>query len=106
MNKDRRATIQVCIELIRECAEIGEMSEASHTALGNALQQMVAGEYWSLRNMSKHEGKNESTDQQIAIAKVALPALEGAVQALAEEDYDKVLRLLRRAVKEDDRSKK
>lgn len=98
MNKDRRATAQVCIELIKECAEIGEISEASHVALHGALKQMVAGEYWSLRNMTKHAGKNPSTDKQIAIAQAALPALEAAVTSLDKDDYNAVIDQLQLAV--------
>lgn len=98
MNKDRRATAQVCVELIKECAAVGEMSEASHVALADALKTMQAGEYWSLRNMSKHAGRNESTDAQIAVSEVALPAIEEAVVALEAEDYNTVIDLLSLAI--------
>lgn len=101
MNKDRRATAQVCIELIKECAEVGEMSEASHAALKEAIKTMQSAEYWSLRNQSKHEGKNESTDAGIRISRVALPALEAATVALSEDNYDVVVEQLYLAVTTD-----
>jgi hypothetical protein len=101
VNGDRRATGQVCIELIKECAEIGEMSEASHTALTNALRSMVQAEYWSLRNQLPHLGKNPSTDQGIAVSQVALPALEAASAALAADDYDTLVDQLQLAITTD-----
>lgn len=98
MNVDRRATARVCIELIKECSDIGEMSDASHKALADALKQMQSQEFWQLKNQERHEGKNEPTDRQIAISRVALPALEAAVKALAEDDYNEVLDQLTLAV--------
>ena len=98
MNKDRRATARICIELIKECAEIGEMRDASHEALVEALKTMQAAEYWSLRNQAKHEGSNDSTDAQIAVSRVALPALEDAVRYVQEEDYNAVIDSLELAI--------
>lgn len=91
MNADRRATAQVCIELIKECSEIGEMSEASHAALEHALKTMKQAEFWSLKNQTPHRGKNSSTDTSIRIGEVALPALEQAYSALVAEDYNTVI---------------
>ncbi|QFG04726.1 hypothetical protein SEA_CHICKENKING_57 [Microbacterium phage ChickenKing] len=101
MNADRRAAGQVCIELLKECATWGEMSEASYEAISVALQTMQKAEYWSLRNQSKYAGQNESTDKQIAISAVALPALERAVEAHKAEDYDKVIDELTLAITTD-----
>ena len=101
MNADRRASCQVCIELIKECSLIGEMSDASHKALEEVINGMKKAEYWSLRNQSKHEGRNPSTDQQIAVSRVALPALEAAATALANEDYTEVVDQLMLAVTTD-----
>jgi hypothetical protein len=98
MNKDRRVTGQVCIELMKECAEWGEMSEASYASLLEAVGTMHQGEYWSLRNQERHEGKNESTDAQIAISRVALPALDAALKALRSEDYDTAIDQLTLAI--------
>lgn len=91
MNKDRRVTAQVCIELLKECSEFGEMTEASYQALNEAIAVMKAAEYWSLRNQERHAGKNEATDLSIAVSRVALPALEKALAALQAEDYDTVI---------------
>lgn len=91
MNKDRRSTAQVCIELIKECSEIGEMTEQSHDAILEAVKLMKQAEYWSLRKQEPHEGKNPSTDEGIAISRVALPALEAALTALGDEDYNTVV---------------
>lgn len=98
MNADRRATGQVCIELMKECSEWGEMSEASYKALVAALDTMQRAEYWSLRNQLPHEGKNAGTDTSIAISRVALPALEAAKEALKKEDYNTVIDQLTLAV--------
>jgi len=75
-------------------------------ALVNALQVMKQEEYWSLRNQSKHAGKNPSTDVQIAISEVALPALEAAVQSISEDDYNGVLDHLNLAVTTDGTKRK
>lgn len=98
MNKDRRATARICIELMKECSDIGEIQDASHKALEEALKVMQAAEYWSLRNQTKHEGSNDSTDAQIAVSRVALPALEDAVRYLQEEDYNAVIDSLSLAI--------
>lgn len=91
MNVDRRATAQICIALLKECAEVGEISDESHVALEEVLKTMRNQEYWQLKNQSKHEGKNAPTDKQIAISRVALPALELAVEALDQGDYHTIL---------------
>ncbi len=101
MNKERRETAQVCIELIKECHAVGEMADASHKALEAAIKGMKAAEFWGLKGMSKHEGANDSTDKQIAISRVALPALEAAAEALNEEDYASVITQLEIAVTTD-----
>lgn len=101
MNVDRRATALVCIALLHECSEIGLISDASHVALTDTVKSMQQAEYWQLRNQEKHAGKNEPTDKQIAICKVALPALEAAVKALSEDDFMEVLDQLTLAVTTD-----
>lgn len=98
LNVDRRAAAKVCIELIKECSEIGEMSETSHGVLAETLKVLQAQEYWQLKNQERHEGKNDPTDKQIAISRVALPALEAAAKALDAEDYNEVLTQLELAV--------
>lgn len=101
MNVDRRATAAVCIALLQECNESGLISDASHVALTDTLKSMQAAEFWQLKNQSRHEGKNEPTDKQIAICRVALPALEAAVAALAEDDFMEVLMQLTIAITTD-----
>lgn len=91
VNKERRATARLCIELIKECAEIGEMREASHEALVEAVKLLRASEYWGLHNSLKHEGENPATDKNIAVSRVALPALDAATVALEEGDYNDVI---------------
>lgn len=91
MNADRRHIGEVCIRLISECAELGEMSEDSHVALVKAVKHIRSEEWWQLKNQEKHEGKNASTDHQIGISRKALPALEAAVEALEKEDYSEVI---------------
>lgn len=87
MNADRRATAAVCIALINEGIEAGELRGESHVALEHALKTMRQNEFWSLKSQSAHAGSNASTDGSIAISKVALPALEAAESALVKGDY-------------------
>jgi hypothetical protein len=101
VNVDRRATGAVCIALLKECLAIGEMDDTSHVALSDAVRTMQNQEHWQLKNQEKHEGKNASTDKQIAISRVALPALEAAVQALKEDDYRTVLAKVELAITTD-----
>lgn len=77
------------------------MADTSHEALVDAVKAMQQAEYWSLRNQAKHEGKNESTDKQLAISRVALPALEEAVKALEADDYAAVIAALELAITTD-----
>jgi hypothetical protein len=98
VNADRRATGQVCIELMKECAEWGEMSDASHAALVQAVTLMKTAEYWSLRKQEPHAGKNPSTDTSIAVSRVALPALEAAVEALEKDDFNTAIDQLHLAI--------
>jgi len=91
---------------MKECAETGWISEASHVALLGAVAAMKSAEYWSLRNQSRHEGRNATTDEQIAVSRVALPALELAHIALAEEDYDMAIDQLTLAITTDGRKSK
>lgn len=86
MNAGRRATIQVCVHLIDSCLESEEISEEAHADLGNVAKLMQKEEYWSLRNMSKHVDKNDTTARQVAIAELALPLLEAAVESWAAMD--------------------
>lgn len=88
MNAGRRATIRVCVALIDECLSTGEISEEAYSALGDVAKHMQQEEYWSLRNMSKHADRNDSTARQVAIAELALPRLEAAVDAWKGMDLE------------------
>ncbi|QKN87755.1 hypothetical protein IXEL_55 [Microbacterium phage Ixel] len=101
MNADRRQTGQVIIALLVECSQSGLISDESHLAATGALHSMQTAEYWQLRNQEKHEGKNASTDQQLRVCRVALPALEAAVKAWDSDDFEEVITQLTLAITTD-----
>lgn len=101
LNGDRRFAGNLCIALIKECAEIGEMSDTAHNTITATLKHLQQAEFWQLRNQERHAGKNASTDQQLAVCRVALPALEAAVKALEADDYDGVINHVTLAVTTD-----
>lgn len=92
---------QVCIALLHECNEIGLIADASHVAVTDALKHMQQAEYWQLKNQERHEGKNASTDTQLAICRVALPALEAALKAWNSDDFAEVIIQLNLAITTD-----
>jgi hypothetical protein len=98
LNVDRRGQAQLCIELMKECNTWGEISQASYDALVASVTAMKNAEYWSLRRQEPHAGKNESTDKQIAVSRVALPALEAALEALKTDDFNMAIEQLTLAV--------
>lgn len=73
------------------------MSESVYQSLGEAAKLLQKEEYWSLRNMSKHADKNDSTARQVAISEIALPLLEKAVLAWQEEDLQDMATYLQQA---------
>lgn len=75
------------IELLNEGHTNGEISDQAHRVLGETLAHLQKAEYHQLRAQEKFEGKNASTDKQIAICRVALPALEEAVAAYDSDDF-------------------
>lgn len=101
MNADRRMIGQVCIALLHECNETGLIADASHLAVTDALKHLQQAEYWQLKNQERHEGKNATTDDQLAICRVALPALEAAVKAWNQDDFDEVITQLSLAITTD-----
>lgn len=101
MNADRRYIGRICVELMKECNESGLISDTSHVALLEAIKHLRSSEHWQLQNQLKHEGKNESTDKQIAICRVALPALESAVSAIEADDFMGVIEHLTLAITTD-----
>jgi hypothetical protein len=106
MNADRRHTGSVCIALLLECHHIGEISDESHTTISEALSSMQQAEYWQLKNQERYEGRNASTDQQLRVCRVALPALEAALAAWNQDDFDTTIEQLRLAVTTDGTTQK
>lgn len=101
MNAQRRISGSLLIALLVECHESGTISDESHLTATTALQTMRRDEQWQLNMQEKHAGSNESTDKQIAICKVALPALEKAVDAWNNDDFDEVIKMVTLAVETD-----
>lgn len=102
MNADRRHTGQLLIQLVIECSEShAGMSDETHLYATTALHALQTSEYWQLRNQEKHEGKNASTDQQLSVCRVALPALEAAVKAWNNDDFETVITQLSLAITTD-----
>lgn len=103
MNKDRRVIAQICIELLKECNETGLINDDSHVALTDAVKHLTAQEFWQIKNQERHEGKNATTDSQLSICRVALPALEQAARELGktEPDYTAVIDHLHLAITTD-----
>lgn len=101
MNADRRITGRVLLELLNEGSVNGEVSDQAHEVIGEALVSLQKSEYHQLRSQEKHEGKNASTDKQIAICRVALPALEEAVHAYNRDDWDTIVSKVKLAIDTD-----
>jgi len=94
---------RVCISLLHECNETGLISDESHVAVTDALKHLQQAEYWQLKNQERHEGKNASTDAQLAVCRVALPALEAAIQAWNQDDFTEVITQMNLAITTDGR---
>lgn len=92
---------KIVIALLKEGSDAGEVSDETHEVLGETLGHMQRQEYHQLRAQEKFEGKNASTDKQIAICRVALPALEEAVTAYNNDDYISVIEGVKLAVETD-----
>lgn len=80
---------------------MGEMSESAHEVLTDAIKHLQAQEFWQTKNQERHAGNNPSTDKQLAICRIALPALELAAEALVQEDYSMVIDQLTLAITTD-----
>jgi hypothetical protein len=92
---------KIVIALLKEGNDAGEVSDETHEVLGETLGHMQRQEYHQLRAQEKFEGKNASTDKQISICRVALPALEEAMAAYNNDDYAEVIEKVRLAVDTD-----
>lgn len=101
MNADRRQLGKVVIALLEEANTVGEISDKTHTVLGETLTHLHRQEHHQLRAQEKYEGNNASTDKQIAICRVALPALDSAVGCHDMDDYVGVIKYLEVAIETD-----
>lgn len=101
MNEDRRQVGKLVIALLQEGSSSGEISDESHEALGEALAHLNRQEFHQLRAQEKYEGKNASTDKQIAICRVAGPALEHALEAYNSDNFAAVMQQLTLAIETD-----
>lgn len=101
MNADRRQTAKLVIALVQEGHENGEISDETHDVLGETLAHLHRQEHYQLRTQEKHEGKNTSTDKQIAICRVALPALEAAMHAYNSDDFQECVTQVKLAIETD-----
>lgn len=101
MNADRRIAARIAIELLNEGSINGEISDQAHEVLGETIAHLHKAEYHQLRTQEKHEGKNASTDTQIAISRVALPALVAAMEAYNSDDFQECVTQLKLAVETD-----
>lgn len=101
MNADRRIIGKVVIALLTEAQTTGEISDETHETVSATLDHLHRAENTQLRLQSKHAGKNPSTDKQIAICSVALPAIEEAVRAWGRGAATTVVRKLKLAIETD-----
>lgn len=101
MNADRRLTARVCVALLEECNQTGLISDESHDVISEAIKVLNTAEYWQIRNQERHEGRNASTDTQLAICRVAAPALEAALAAWNRDDFTEVIKQLTIAITTD-----
>lgn len=101
MNKERRALGRTLIALLEARSEIGEIDDTTHEVISESIALLQNTEYWQLQNQQRHEGSNASTDQQLAICRVALPALEEALKAWNADEYERTITNITIAVETD-----
>jgi hypothetical protein len=101
MNSQRRISGSLLIALLLECNDSGTISDENHLVATDALKSMQQDERWQLNSQEKHAGKNDSTDKQIAICNVALPALTEAIAAWNNDDFVKVIEKVKLAITTD-----
>lgn len=101
MNSQRRVSGSLLIALLLECNASGTISDENHQVATKALKSMQQDERWQLNSQEKHAGKNDSTDKQIAICHVALPALTEALDAWEEDDFVLVIQKVKLAIETD-----
>lgn len=101
MNNDRRQTGHTLVALLIECNQTGLISDESHLVATTALKYLQQQEFFQLKSQTKYAGQNTTTDAQLAICSVALPALEAAVDAWNNDDFDTVIAQVALAVTTD-----
>ena len=101
MNADRRQLGKVVVALLNEANAVGEISDKTHEVLGETLTHLHRQEHHQLRAQEKYAGSNASTDKQIAICQVALPALDQAVECYDQDDFAGVIQHVALAVDTD-----
>lgn len=101
MNATRRLLGATVVSLLLECNESGTISDENHLTATNAISHLKQEESYQLRAQEKHAGKNDSTDKQIAICEVALPALEKAWAAWNNDDFVAVIGHITLAIETD-----
>lgn len=106
MNASRRQTGQITIALLLECANSGTIGDEAHLAITDTLVHLQREEFHQLRAQEKYEHTSTSNATQVAICRVALPALEAAVDAWNRDDFDTVIDQLKIAITADGKPKK
>lgn len=101
MNADRRIVGRVLLELLNEGHYHGEISDQAHEVIGETLAHLRTAEQYQLKAQEKYEGNNASTDKQIAICRVAMPALASATAAYNTDDFIGVVRYVKLAIETD-----
>lgn len=98
MNEERRQLGHITIALLIECNHSQSIGDEAHLAITNSLKHMQRQEFHQQRTQEKYAGQNASTDKQLAISYVALPALEEAVAAWENDDFQQVIESVTLAV--------
>ncbi|AXQ52920.1 hypothetical protein SEA_NEFERTHENA_57 [Microbacterium phage Neferthena] len=101
MNADRRMAGRVLVELLNEGSINGEISDQAHEVIGETLAHLQKGEYHQLRSQEKYDGTSPSNTKQVAICRVALPALEAAMHAYNSDDFGECITQVTIAIETD-----
>lgn len=101
MNASRRQTGHITIALLLECNHNGTIGDDAHLAITDTLVHLQREEFHQLRAQEKYEHTSPSNATQVAICRVALPALEEAVEAWNKDDFETVIDRLKLAITAD-----
>ena len=105
MNASRRQTGSITIALLLECSHSGTIGDEAHLAITDTLVHLHREEFHQLRAQEKYEHTSPSNATQVAICRVALPALEAAVDAWNRDDFETVIEQLKVAIEADGKAK-